>query len=467
VANLSSVVKMGHTSSLVFAGIAPHPPIMVPEVGGDAIAEVRASIDAMATLTKRVIESKAETIVLISPHAPLEAVAFVAYDGPTLYGDFAKFRAPHATVAADLDEELLTEITRAAEQEGLVTLRIQKTSLDHGAAVPLYFLQRNGWAGKVVALGYSFLSNVEHLRFGNSIRRAIASVNRPVAFIASGDLSHRLKPGAPAGYNPEAHLFDEEVVDAIRSCQTTRITTLDQNLRQLAGECGYRSMLVALGVAEDAHPSCEVLSYEAPWGVGYLVAQLVRYAGVSPASSAGDPADQRSAYPDFIPALARRAIETFVREGTVIAPPKDLPDELTARAGCFVSIKTLAGDLRGCIGTVDPVKDTLAEEIITNGVSSATRDPRFTPVRADELPQLKYSVDVLSTPESCDLDDLDPKVYGVVVEDEIGFRRGLLLPNLAGITSASQQVEIASAKAGIPPGTPVKLFRFRSDRYSE
>jgi AmmeMemoRadiSam system protein A len=163
---------------------------------------------------------------------------------------------------------------------------------------------------------------------------------------------------------------------------------------------------------------------------------------------------------DYIPALARRTIETFVRDGTVISSPEDLPDELTARAGCFVSIKTRGGDLRGCIGTVDPVKDTLAEEIITNAVCSATRDPRFPPVRPDELPKLKYSVDVLSSPEPCKFEDLDPKVYGVVVEDEVGFRRGLLLPNLGGITSAADQVDIASRKAGIPPGLPVQLFRF-------
>jgi AMMECR1 domain-containing protein len=109
----------------------------------------------------------------------------------------------------------------------------------------------------------------------------------------------------------------------------------------------------------------------------------------------------------------------------------------------------------------------LAEEIITNAVSSATRDPRFSPVRPDELLNLKYSVDVLSVPEPCDLDNLDPKIYGVIVEAEIGSRRGLLLPNLEGITSAAHQVEIAARKAGIPPGAPVKLFRFRADRYSE
>lgn len=462
---------MANHSSLVFAGIAPHPPIMVPEVGGDSCVEVQNSIGAMAELTQRVIDSGAETVVLISPHAPLEAVAFVAYEGPKLYGDFSMFRAPEATVEAPLDAELLSEITRAAEQRNLIMLRILDAELDHGTTVPLYFLQRNGWNGKVVALGYSFLSNDDHLRFGNCIRQAIATLRRPVAFIASGDLSHRLKPGAPAGFNPDAHQFDEAVVDAIRSGQPHRIARIDQDLRRLAGECGYRSMLVALGVIEDAGTACEVISYEGPFGVGYLVAQLMAgTAGVPPASSAVDRPDETSAYPD-IPALARRTIETFVKTGEVIRPTgppttAGSTDLLAARAGCFVSIKTREGDLRGCIGTIHPVNDSLAEEIIANAVSAATRDPRFTPVHGDELPNLKYSVDVLSAPEPCTPGDLDPKTYGVIVEDGSG-RRGLLLPNLEGIKGAEEQVEIASRKAGIRPGSSVKLFRFRADRYSE
>ena len=446
---------MANTSSLVFAGIAPHPPIMVPEVGREATVEVRSSIDAMAALTERVIRSGAETVILISPHAPLEASAFVAYEGPQLYGDFAMFRAPTATAHAVLDEELLTEITRAAAESKIDVVRIQG-DLDHGTAVPLYFLQRNGWNGRVVAFGYSFLSNEDHLRFGKSICAAVDRLARPVAFIASGDLSHRLKRDAPAGYNPDAHLFDAEVVDAIRSNSTGRIVNMDQELRRLAGECGYRSMLVAIGVAEGSESHCEVISYEAPFGVGYLVAQLLSEAGGSA----------------VIPALARRTIETFVTTGEVISapgPPADAggTDLLSGRAACFVSIKTLDGDLRGCIGTIEPEKDTLAEEIIWNAISAATRDPRFPPVRANELPNLKYSVDVLSPPELVKLDDLDPKIYGVIVEDLDGVQRGLLLPNLEGIETAAQQVEISSRKAGIAPGANVKLFRFRSDRYSE
>src|SRR3954462_7121624 len=214
---------MDRASSLVFAGIAPHPPIMVPEVGRDASGEVRASIAGMAEFTRRLKDSQAETVVIISPHAPLEREAFIAYDGPQLDGDFTKFRAPTVTVNAALDNELLDEITRAAANEQLIVMRIKDFDLDHGTAVPLYFLQRNGWHGKVVALGYNFLSHDHHLRFGKCIREAIQKLDRRVAFIASGDLSHRLKRGAPAGFYQHAHLFDEEVVEAIRSCMTQRI----------------------------------------------------------------------------------------------------------------------------------------------------------------------------------------------------------------------------------------------------
>ena len=465
---------MANTSSIVFAGIAPHPPIMVPEVGRDAIIEVRASIEAMAELTERVIRSGAETVVIISPHAPLKPDAFVAYDGPQLYADFANFRAPAATIHAQLDDELLNEITRLAAEQDLQTIRIKGFDLDHGTAVPLYFLQRYGWNGRVIALGYSFLPNEDHVRFGECIRQAIERRGRPAAFIASGDLSHRLKLEAPAGYNPQAHLFDEEVVDAIRSCATKRIVDLDPELRRIAGECGYRSMLVAIGVAQELEPSCEVINYEAPFGVGYLVAQLFAAGSAdslsteltqSTAESADVPSAERAQ--SSLPALARKVIETFVTKGEVVDPPKTMSDLLSQRAGCFVSIKTRAGELRGCIGTIEPSKETLAEEIILNAISAATRDPRFRPVREDELPGLKYSVDVLSQPEPVKLDDLDPRVYGVIVEDETGVRRGLLLPNLKGIETAAQQVEIASRKAGIPVGETVRLWRFSAERFSE
>lgn len=168
-----------------------------------------------------------------------------------------------------------------------------------------------------------------------------------------------------------------------------------------------------------------------------------------------------------LPALARRAVETFVRERLIIAPGTPPPDSiLNFKSACFVSIKT-PHDLRGCIGTIEPAKETLAEEIIVNAIHAATRDPRFEPVSAEELPTLRYSVDVLEPPEPARFEDLDPVEYGVIVEDQIGARRGLLLPNIEGIETADQQVQIAARKAGIRPDTPLRLQRFRVRRFRE
>ncbi|MCA1606805.1 MAG: AmmeMemoRadiSam system protein A, partial [Acidobacteria bacterium] len=438
-------------SAIVFSGIAPHPPIMVPEVGRGSSAEVRRSIEAMAELTRRIIDSGAETVVLISPHAPLDAQAFVAYHAPKLYGDFANFRAPEVQIEVPLDENLLNVITKTAAGDDYEVINLDDYMLDHGTAVPLYFLARNGWRGQVVALGYSFLSNTDHLKFGNCIRRAADTAGRSVAVVASGDLSHRLKPEAPAGYNPAAYRFDEEVVEALRDNSPNRIIEIDHDLRRTAGECGYRSILVALGATEEIKAACEVLNYEAPFGVGYLVAQLTNAMTTIPGKAAseatetGTPAEPA----EGLPALARKAVETFVLTGTQISPPRKGRELLSVRASCFVSIKTHSSELRGCIGTIEPVKEDLAHELIANAINAATRDPRFEPVSADELGDLSYSVDILGAPESATFEELDPEIFGVIVEDESGERRGLLLPDIPGVDTARQQVDIAARKAGI------------------
>lgn len=162
--------------------------------------------------------------------------------------------------------------------------------------------------------------------------------------------------------------------------------------------------------------------------------------------------------------LALKAIEERILHGRTMEPAADLPPEiLNERAACFVSIKK-GGNLRGCIGTIEPTQDCLAREIIHNAISAATRDPRFPPVRPDELPLLTCSVDVLYPPEPIkDKSELDPRKYGVVVE--CGYRRGLLLPDLEGVDTVEDQIAIASQKAGIYPDENPQLYRFEVQRY--
>jgi AmmeMemoRadiSam system protein A len=162
--------------------------------------------------------------------------------------------------------------------------------------------------------------------------------------------------------------------------------------------------------------------------------------------------------------LARRAVEEYVRHGRKIPPPEKLTEGLRRRAGAFVSIKK-RGELRGCIGTFLPSQENLAEEIITNAISSATRDYRFPPIVPEELEELEYSVDILTPPEPATVEELNPKRYGVLVES--GGRRGLLLPDLEGVDTVEEQLEIAKRKAGIAPNEPVQIYRFEVERHKE
>jgi AmmeMemoRadiSam system protein A len=163
--------------------------------------------------------------------------------------------------------------------------------------------------------------------------------------------------------------------------------------------------------------------------------------------------------------LAKKSIETYIREKKILNPPDSPSPEMSEKAGVFVCIKK-KGELRGCIGTFAPVYDSIAMETIMNAISAATKDPRFQPVREDELNELYYSVDVLTSPEKVSgIGELDPKKYGVIVQS--GYRRGLLLPDLEGVDTTEDQIRIAKMKAGILSGEDVEISRFEVKRYHE
>jgi AmmeMemoRadiSam system protein A len=172
---------------------------------------------------------------------------------------------------------------------------------------------------------------------------------------------------------------------------------------------------------------------------------------------------------DILPQeLARLTVESFIRDATVIEPPAEPRGVLETRAGVFVTLRTSDDQLRGCIGTIDPARSNVAEEIIQNAISAASRDPRFAPVSKIELPDLKYGVDVLSVPEPArGPEDLDPSVYGVIVQTLDGSRRALLLPRIEGIDSVEDQWLAVHSKAGISPGSPVRVERFTVTRFGK
>ena len=262
--------------SIVFAGIAPHPPLLIPEVGGSRIEQVAESQRALREFSRRLLNCDPETVVVISPHSPLDPRVFTARSTDQLAGDFREFYAPAVRLTFPNDLEMIDAIKQAAVQEG-VELRLHDRDypLDHGALVPLYYLHQAGWRGQIVVIGFTLESNEKHLAFGQAIAKAAGAINRRAAVLASGDLSHRLIVDGPYAYEPTAHLFDEQIVAAVSRGDARGVIDIDPDLRNRAGECGYRSIVIALGTVGEDLRYHEVLSYEGPFGVGYMVAVLV------------------------------------------------------------------------------------------------------------------------------------------------------------------------------------------------
>ena len=263
--------------SLELCCVSPHPPILVPEVGRDEVRKVQASGDALQLLAGDIIEAQPHTIVVMSPHSPVHTDAFLIQCEETMSGSFAQFRAPQVKIEAPGDERFATLLEEHARKQGVPVARRRPGDagsgvLDHGVLVPLYFLAPPEYM--LVCLSITFIGYREHFAVGKAIARAAEAYGHPVVFIASGDLSHRLTREAPAGYYPDAHLFDEEIVSIFEDADFARLQQLNPRLVADAGECGLRSIYALAGAVDGRSVESEVLSYEGPFGVGYMVARV-------------------------------------------------------------------------------------------------------------------------------------------------------------------------------------------------
>jgi len=455
----------------------PHPPIMVQEVGGKETQKVISSIEAAKEVGRQIRELAPDTVVIISPHGPVFQDAICIYDFP-LKGSFASFGAPGVKMEFEGDEDLKKEILQMARQNGMPAVSSRdvnllkygiREELDHGVMVPMYFIRQFASDFRLLPMAYGLLPYEDLYAFGKVIREAAEALGRKVAVVASSDLSHRLTPDAPAGYNPQAKDFDLKLVSLLKDYNVEGIAALEPGLIERAGECGLRSLWIMFGTLDGHEVRPRVLSYEGPFGVGYCVASF-RPEGKRESllrklyEERQEKIQKRRRNEGPYVKLARQTLEAYVKQGGLPEFPGDLPEEmLTERAGVFVSIKK-HGELRGCIGTFLPTKKNIAEEIRRNAISAGCEDPRFNPVEPEELPELTYSVDVLTKPEPIDSPEkLDPKKYGVIVRK--GFKSGLLLPDLEGVDTVEEQISIALRKAGIGPGEDYKLERFQVVRH--
>ena len=325
----------------------------------------------------------------------------------------------------------------------------------------------------ILRIGLSGFSPLQHYELGQCVGKAADKLGRRVVFVASGDLSHKLRDDGPYGYAPEGPVFDRRVTAAMASGDFLQFLTMDPALCDRAAECGLRSFQIMAGALDGLAVESKLLSYESVTGVGYGVAAFTvtgsdenrRFAARCEELERARLAQRKAAEDPWV-RLARLSLETFVRTGQrLYTLPKGLPQELTERtAGTFVSLHA-HGQLRGCIGTTGPTTANVAWEIAQNAVSAGSRDPRFPPVGKEELEQLEYSVDVLEAPEPISSPaQLDVKKYGVIVS--CGNRRGLLLPDLDGVDTVERQIDIARQKGGISAREAYTLERFEVVRHT-
>lgn len=488
--------------SWIWAALMPHPPVIIPEVGKGREREAGSTLEGAKRLQAMLGEANKsaapDVLLVLSPHQPYVPGALFLNSAAKLKGTLSRFGAPSASVAADVPPDALGELTDALKAAGIPVVLAEQPDItqDHGAIVPLLSLIScfpDKKLPPVIVGSPSGLTPEKALALGGVLGNLPDS--RRWALLASGDLSHRLKNDGPYGFNPAGPVFDKAVVDALKAGDSSPLMNLPPSSCENAGECGMRSVLALLGLTKGP---VTVLSYEGPFGVGYCNAFWtpggdgaarkpgIRVtigrpaarngaeaggAGVKAGGEAGaaKPAPGTGGHP--YPGLARQTIAAHLSgaaaptraDAAALSRGEDL---WSGRSGCFVSIKNKDGSLRGCIGTFLPTQSGLDQEIMANAVSAATRDPRFPPMRPEELDTVRISVDVLSSPELVTEGmELNPAKYGVIVSKD--GRRGLLLPDLPGVTSVEQQLAIAAQKGGIRSLDGAQIYRFTVDRYLE
>lgn len=450
----------------IIAGFAvPHPPLIIPEVGNGREKGIQATIDAYEEVGRRIAELAPDTIVLSSPHATLYRDYFHISPGRSARGDFSAYGASRARYQVEYDTELAAALERACERAGVSggTGYEREPRLDHATMIPVHFVRHHYRDFRLVRIGLSGFNAGEHYRMGQLVQQTAARLGRRVVYIASGDLSHKLTADGPYGFAPEGPVFDERITRDFAAADFLDILCMDPGLAERAAECGLRSFQMMAGAFDRTAVTGELLSYEGPFGVGYGIAAFMP-AGEEGADEGrallaqwhdartADLAARKAAEDPYV-RLARASLEAWVRDGKRVWPDgaailDATPEMMFDRAGCFVSLK-IDGQLRGCIGTIAPTRSCLAEEICENAISACSNDPRFSPVREDELDELVYDVDVLGAPEDiASTDELDPARYGVIVSTRDG-RRGLLLPDLDGVDTVDEQVRIAAQKGRI------------------
>jgi len=253
-----------------------HAPIVVPSMGGSRAEQCKATTQAMQSAADELVSTKPDRVIVLNPHTICYPNAYTCIDMPSsIKGSFNAFGRPDLKVEFSSEPDFYKHLAQTAADNGFAIEVPEMEDLDHGAAVPLWFLQNAGFKGTVCVLGFPWRSSQEsHAKFGGFLKDVCGKYEGRTAMIASGDMSHRLQHGAPSGFHPRAHEFDKAFRELVEAGELASASKLPVDLRDLAAEDASESMAIAAGALGATVSATKVLSYEAPFGVGYLVAVL-------------------------------------------------------------------------------------------------------------------------------------------------------------------------------------------------
>ena len=458
---------------IIAAFMVPHPPMIVPEVGRGSEKQVAKTIASYEKVAQQIAALKPDTIIISSPHSIMYSDYFHISPGAGATGSFADFGAPQVKFDVEYDQELVNLLAERAEALHFPAgfLGEKRPELDHGTMVPLWFITKKYKDFKLVRTGLSGYDLLKHYEFGMMIKDTVEELGRKVVYVASGDLSHKLQDYGPYGFAEEGPEYDKRIMDVCSAARFGELFDFDETFCEKAAECGHKSFVIMAGAFDGQAIEATQYSHEDVTGVGYGICSFIpkgpdagRHFLEQRLKQVQEDLNTKRQKSDAYVKLARASAEYFVTNGDVMPLPDWVPEELLNKeAGAFVSIHKFGG-LRGCIGTIAATQKNLALEIIRNAVSAVSRDPRFDPVTEDELKYLDINVDVLGDAEPIKSPlELDVKKYGVIVQS--GHKRGLLLPDLDGVDTVEQQIDIARRKGGIAPGDEIELFRFEVVRH--
>ncbi len=455
------------------ACLMPHPPVVAPGVGRGREEEAASTVRAMRSLAASVVDWDPDVLAVVSPHSPRRAGAVGIWGGERLSGTLGRFGARQAAVDFPVGKAFAAALRKQSRTGGLRWWEIGGEELDHGAVVPLLFFMEAGWAGETVVVGLGMEEGGSGSDLGDALRAASDLWEGRLAVVASGDMSHRLRPDAPGGFDPAGERFDRAFVRLIEEGRYRAIAEMDAGMVERAGEDVVEPTLAAAGACDFASNGRDLLSYEGPFGVGYAVALLHR--DEEPSSAEGvatrPPAVGNRAKAeegesgDWAAALlesGRRA----VAERLGLMPVGGADGERRAsgpaprNGGVFVTLWTAEGELRGCVGSLEPACESLVEEVCRSALMAAFEDPRFPPLLAAELEDIRFEISVLGEMEAVSgLECLDPRRFGLALK-AAGDRRSVMLPGIAGLETAAAQVAAVRLKAGLRADEPADFYRF-------